>query len=336
MTENTNAPQRDHAALALFSGGLDSLLSVLFMRRLGYRVAPLFFRTPFFGPDKARHTARANGFDIEVIDITEDHLAMLHNPRYGFGRAANPCIDCHGLMFRTAAGLLPQYDAHFIISGEVLGQRPMSQRMDAMNAVGKLSGMKDLLVRPLCQKLMADTLPIREGWVNKDEMLDFQGRGRKRQMELAAELGIKEFGNPGGGCLLTEQGFGIRVHDLLGHDALNARQAEFLQFGRHFRLSDTCKLIIGKTADDNQAISDLVTVETVLKARQGPGPLGVLMCEGDIPQETLRLAASIVLRYSSKAADPSPVNYGLNYQLDDSVEVNRITDDALEPYWIKA
>ena len=335
MITDTTQPTRSHAALALFSGGLDSLLVVKFMRRLGYRIVPIFFRTPFFGPAKALQAAGANGIDIEIVDITAAHLDMLKQPRYGFGKAANPCIDCHGLMFRTAVELLPAYGAHFLVSGEVLGQRPMSQRMDAMNAVGKLSGAKDLLVRPLSQRLMPDTLPVREGWVNKSEMLDIQGRGRKRQEALAAELGITEYHNPGGGCLLTEKGYGLRVHDLLRHDTLTPRQAEFLNFGRHFRLNDTCKLIVGKTSADNQSLSELVTDELVLKAQQGPGPIGVLLCTAPPDDDTLRLAASILLRYTSKAPDTSDVEYGPNFELHGSVTVTKIDDETLEPYWIK-
>lgn len=336
MTKQNYDVTREHAALALFSGGLDSLLSVKYMQRLGYRVVPIFFRTPFFGPDKALQAARANGIEIEVIDITPEHIAMLKAPRYGFGRAANPCIDCHGLMFRKAVELLPHYDAHFLISGEVLGQRPMSQRMDAMNAVGKLSGAKELLVRPLSQRLMPDTKPILEGWVDKAEMLDIQGRSRRRQEELAAELNVSEYHNPGGGCLLTEKGFGLRVHDLLRHEMLDARQAEFLRYGRHFRLDDTCKLVVGKTSADNQSLSELVDQELVLKAEQGPGPIGVLLCSGEPCEETLVLAASIVLRYTSKAPQQSAVLTGLNYHLDRRVETSKIDDAALEPYLIKA
>jgi hypothetical protein len=212
----------------------------------------------------------------------------------------------------------------------------MSQRMDALNAVGKLSGAKDLLGRPLCQKLLTDTLPIREGWVDKDEMLDFNGRGRKPQEELAAELGIVEYTNPGGGCLLTEQGFGQRVHDLLRHGTLDARQAHFLRFGRHFRLSPTCKLVVGKTAGDNQSLSDLVTEETVLKAGHGSGPIGVLLCAGAPDNATLALAASIVLRYTSQAEDPSLVRYGRNFHLEGGVTVSKLDEPTLNEYMIKA
>jgi tRNA U34 2-thiouridine synthase MnmA/TrmU len=153
-------------ALALFSGGLDSLLSVFWMKKLGYEVIPIFFETPFFSSEKAIRVATANELDLKIIDFSLEHLNMLKSPVYGYGKHYNPCIDCHGLMFRTLKQYLDVYQADFVISGEVLNQRPMSQRYDAMNAVKKLSTIGDLIIRPLCQKRLTDTLPIREGWVN--------------------------------------------------------------------------------------------------------------------------------------------------------------------------
>jgi len=157
--------KKKYRCFALFSGGLDSMLAVLHMHKLGYEVIPIFFETPFFNSKNAKKVAESIGFELMVHDLTELHLEMLKNPRYGFGKNMNPCIDCHGLMFKEAGRLMKEYNVDFLISGEVMGQRPMSQRKDAMNAVGKLSEVKDLLVRPLSQKLLTDTLPIREEWV---------------------------------------------------------------------------------------------------------------------------------------------------------------------------
>lgn len=197
--------KRKHKAIALFSGGLDSILAVLHMQKLGYEVIPIFFESPFYPASKARHGAKIAGLKLEIIDITPELVEVLKSPRYGFGKHMNPCIDCHGMMFRKAAEMLEKYKADFLISGEVMGQRPMSQRPDSMNAVAKLSGVRELLVRPLCQRFLMDTKPITEGWVDKEELLDFNGRGRHAQFALAKEYGLTGYDNPGGGCLLTEK-----------------------------------------------------------------------------------------------------------------------------------
>ncbi len=326
---------RQHKAIALFSGGLDSVLAVKYMQKLGYEVIPVFFQTPFFGPKRALWAAKAANIEIKVVDITPDYLEMLKNPRYGYGKALNPCIDCHGFMFYKAAELLKEWNADFLISGEVVGQRPMSQRPDAMNAVRKISGASDLIIRPLCQKRLPDTLPITEGWVKKDEMLDLYGRGRKRQMELAEEFGIEDFHNPGGGCMLTEKGFGFRARDLLDHDMLTERNSQFLLYGRHFRLNDRMKLVVGKTSGDNQSISDLVTDEMVLKAETSPGPIAVIQHTETPNDEEISLAASIVLHFTPKSPDEGKVFYGLNYQLESSVIVKKPSREEVSEYWLK-
>ena len=324
--------KREYSALALFSGGLDSVLSVKYMQKLGYRVIPIFFKTPFFGPRKAIEAAKQAGIRVEVIDLTDEHLEMMKNPKYGFGKSLNPCIDCHGIMFRKAGELLKQYNAHFLISGEVLGQRPMSQRADAMNAVKKISGVADLIVRPLCQKLISDTLPVREGWVNKDELLDFQGRGRKRQMELAAELGIEEYSNPGGGCLLTETGLKSKLADLRDNNMLDPINASFLRLGRHFRINENMKLIVGKTSRDIKIIADMVTTQPVLKVPNMRGPIGVIFHLGIVSPAEIELAARIVLYFTSKEVKSAEVRYGQNYALNNSITVENVNEDFINKY----
>lgn len=301
--------QHPHKALALFSGGLDSLLSVLYMRKLGYEVIPIFFRTPFFTEVRAVNTARANGFEIEVIDITDVHVEMLHNPVYGFGKNFNPCIDCHGLMFKTAGNLLQHYGAHFLISGEVLSQRPMSQRKDAMNAVGKLSGFRDLLIRPLSQKLLDDTLPVREGWIAKEEMLDLSGRSRKPQMALAKELGVVTYPSPAGGCLLTDVNFSFRLRELMAHALLAHDDIHLLRYGRHFRLSETVKFIVGREAQDNDGMLSLNVADLYFLIEHIPGPLGILK-GSKITEDDIRLAAAILAYYNKKADDHCIAIYG--------------------------
>ncbi len=326
--------KKEHKALALFSGGLDSLLSVLYMQKLGYEIIPIFFETPFFTAEKPMYAAKLAKLDLKVVNVENIYLEMLVAPKYGYGKNFNPCIDCHGFMFRIAASKMEEYEADFLISGEVLGQRPMSQRYDALNSVRKLSGVKDLIVRPLCQKLLKDTLPITEGWVDKSEMLDIQGRGRHRQIALAKELGLTEFTNPGGGCSLTDKGYSLRLKDLNNNGMLDLDYIKFLKYGRHFRISENTKLIVGRKSTDNNAMAEIVTTETVLKVLDIPGPMGIINSKNPISDEDLRIAASIVLRFTVKANDKDEISYGLNFQLENKIIVEKIDQYELKQYTI--
>ena len=326
--------KRDKRCFALFSGGLDSVLSAKYMSILGYDVLPIFFETPFFKPDKAIKSAKMIGLNLIVHDLTEVYISMLAKPRYGYGKNMNPCIDCHGMMFRTAGELMEEYNVDFLISGEVLGQRPMSQRKDAMNSVGKLSLKKDLLVRPLSQKLLADSLPIREGWVDKNEMLDIQGRARYRQIDLAAKLGIHDFENPGGGCLLTDIGYGMKVKDLFEHDVLELKYIKLLSYGRHFRINPNLKLIVGKNENDNDNIEELITDETVMLVEDFAGPLAVLQANAEISEKDLEICANILLRYSSQAPEEADINFGLNHELINTITATKMSDETMKKYKI--
>jgi tRNA-uridine 2-sulfurtransferase len=326
--------EKKYKCFALFSGGLDSMLAVLHMHKLGYEVIPIFFETPFFTAKNAVKAAESIGFELMVHDLTELHLEMLKNPRYGFGKNMNPCIDCHGLMFREAGRLMKEHNVDFMISGEVMGQRPMSQRKDAMNAVGKLSEVKDLLVRPLSQKLLADTLPIREGWVKKEEMLDIQGRGRHRQMALAKEFGVDEYQTPGGGCLLTDIGYSRKLKDLMQHEMMDVKSLNFLKIGRHFRLNDEVKMIVGRNNDDNEALGKIATDEIVFQTADFPGPLGVIQSNRELSEEEIEFAASLILRYNSKIKESGEVNYGMNFKLDSLIETQKMEPEEAEKYLI--
>ncbi len=310
------------------------MLSVLHMSELGYEVLPIFFKSLFFGPKNALKAAKQIDYKLIVHDISEKHLEMLKNPRYGFGKNMNPCIDCHGLMFKEAAQLMEQYKIDFIISGEVLGQRPMSQRHDALNAVGKLSKVKDLLIRPLTQKLLTDTIPIREGWVKKEDMLDIQGRGRYRQIEMAKKYRITFYQNPGGGCLLTDTGYSRRLRDLVDHDMMEMKFIEFLKVGRHFRISDNLKIIVGRNENDNDALTNLAVYEIVLQAKDFPGPSGILNSMIQPAEEEIKVAASLLLRYCNKAPETSKVVYGKKNQLQQAVEVKKMPAAKVEEYLI--
>ncbi|NLO44873.1 MAG: tRNA (5-methylaminomethyl-2-thiouridylate)-methyltransferase [Candidatus Cloacimonetes bacterium] len=291
---------KKHSAIALFSGGLDSLLVVKYMEKLGYTIYPVYFATPYMPAQRALEAALDNGINLIVRDISSEHIQMMENPVYGFGKNINPCIDCHGLMFRLAGEMLEELGADFIVSGEVMGQRPMSQRKTALNMVAKLCGYQDLLIRPLSQKLLKDTLPIAEGWVDKDDMFDISGRGRNRQLELAAELGIEKFPSPAGGCLLTDRGFTQRIRDLQEHHQFDEMNIELLRFGRHFRLNEKTKLIVGRNMAENVALEEISEALITLKAVEHIGPFAVLTSL-DFDEEILELALEIFWYYHTKA-----------------------------------
>jgi len=320
--------------LALFSGGMDSLIAIFWMKKLGFEVQPIFFETPFFSSKKAQRLADLNEFELTVIDLTKEHLEMLVNPRYGYGKHFNPCIDCHGLMFRTLKKYLVEFKADFVISGEVLNQRPMSQRYDAMNAVKKLSTIGDLIVRPLSQKRLPDTLPIREGWVNKEDLLDIVGRSRAEQMKIAERLGLKGVTNSGGGCLLTDKGYTLRLKEIVDHGQLTLQHIRYLKVGRHFRLTDTLKLVINRDMHEMDYLESIITDETVIKCQNVTGPLGVIISGDVVPPEVLRIAAGILLRYAPKAGDGEPVCYGKQFGLENTVVCDKFTDVQIDPYRI--
>ena len=322
-----------HSAVALFSGGLDSILAVKWMQRLGYQIHSVFFATPYLTPDKAIKSAQANDIPLMVKDITNAHLKMIQKPKHGYGKHHNPCIDCHALMFNLAGQMLKELNASFIISGEVLGQRPMSQRRHALMQVAQSSQMQELIIRPLSQKLLPDTKAILEGWVKKDDMLDFQGRGRSLQIELAKELGIQDYPSPGGGCLLTDRNFTLRLRDLISHNQDNPFQIELLKWGRHFRLSPTLKLIVGRNKDDNQGLNQAAGKLPRMQIEDVLGPLGVLSSP-DASPEQLHLAASILLSYSNKAPNPGKIIYSIDSIESAQILAHKSSKDFLAQYKI--
>jgi tRNA(Ile)-lysidine synthase TilS/MesJ len=285
-------------ALCVYSGGLDSTLAAAVMRAQSIEVLALFFETPFFSASRAEKSAQASGLPFRVVNITRRHLEILKNPRHGYGRHMNPCIDCHTLMFRIAGELLEEEGARFVVTGEVLGQRPMSQNKGALNLIARESGLGERLLRPLSAKHLPVTLPEKEGWVNRDLLLDFNGRSRKPQMALARHLNITEYPAPAGGCLLTEKDFSNRLRDLLSSKPdPETREFELLKIGRHFRVAPHCKLIVGRNKVENDAIVDLAGREDfVLSTVSVPGP--TVLVSGQGPEDGLPIAAAVTAAYS--------------------------------------
>lgn len=283
--------------VGLISGGLDSILAARVLIEQGIEVIGVSFITPFFGAEGAKVAAARLGIPLTVIDITERHLKMLRSPRYGYGGGMNPCLDCHILMLQEAGRLMVAEGADFLFTGEVLGQRPMSQNKGALRLVEKGSGYEGRILRPLSARLLPETIPEQEGLVNRERLLAISGRSRRVQLELAERYGIEHYQTPAGGCLLTDPIFARRLRDLFSHqDQPEVRDIELLKVGRHLRLSPGVKLIVGRNAQENERIAQLVVKRDVLlKVKEYPGPL-CLIPGGYM--DSIDEAAAICLRYS--------------------------------------
>jgi tRNA U34 2-thiouridine synthase MnmA/TrmU len=291
-------------ALGLCSGGLDSILSALVLRRQGIEVAWITFETPFFSADKARRAARLNDIPITVRNITPTYLEMLKNPPAGYGKHMNPCMDCHALMFRLAGEAMVAEGFDFLFSGEVSGQRPMSQNKASLRYVEKRSGFDGHIVRPLSARQLPVTPAEEQGLVDRERLLDFSGRSRKPQMALARELGVTDYPSPAGGCLLTDKGYSTRLRDLMDHGIPLTEPALYLlKHGRHIRLTPETKLIVGRTRPDNETIEGYVNPDTDLQFKvQGfPGPLA-LIPGGCNDRDVVARAAAVVAGYSKAPA----------------------------------
>ena len=290
-------------ALGLISGGLDSILSALVLKEQGIEVTWINFKTPFFGSDRARRAARMTGIPLRVENITDAYIKMLKNPNCGYGTNMNPCLDCHALMLEIAGSMMKGEGFDFLFTGEVVGQRPMSQTKPSLRYVEKRSGFAGHILRPLSAKLLPPTIPEERGLVDRERLLDISGRSRKRQIKLAETFGISDYPSPGGGCLLTDPAFSRRVKDLLQHqEECQERDFELLKFGRHFRLGHNVKVIVGRTKEENKQIVALTDPDKdiLLHTTNIPGPTTLIPFGGST--ETVHEAASLCAAYS-KAED---------------------------------
>ena len=289
-------------ALGLCSGGLDSMLSALVLQNQGISVEWVTFETPFFSPEKAQKAGQMMDIPVTIINITPIYLDMLKNPPGGFGKYLNPCLDCHALMFRLAGKVMEEKGYDFLFSGEVLGQRPMSQTRSSLRYVEKHSGYDGFILRPLSAKRLPETLPEKKGWVNRKLLLDITGRSRKRQMTLANEFGLKSYPAPAGGCLLTNKGYCIRLKDLFARSSeYTERGLYLLKYGRHFRLEDGSKIIIGRSKSDNEHLIEYYDSkeDVLIHLFQIPGPT-VLIPKAS-SYHNIELAVRIATGYSKAA-----------------------------------
>lgn len=293
-------------AISLFSGGLDSQLAVCLIKDQGIEVIGVNFVTPFFAvEERTKQAAQDLGIEYHHLDISADYMDILKNPVYGYGKNMNPCIDCHAYMFKRAGQLLHEYNASFLFSGEVLGQRPMSQNKSSLQAVNKLSGYSGFILRPLSAQLLAPTTPETEGWVDRSRLLDISGRSRTRQMQLAEHYGIKNYPSPAGGCLLTQENFSRRLKTLLSlkPDA-TAADTEILKVGRHIYIDSDQLLVIGRNHAENLQLENLARPgDYLFKVVDRPGPLGLLRLNRIADSAHVEFAARIVARYSDAKSE---------------------------------
>ena len=283
---------------SLVSGGLDSRLAVRLLQRAGAEVTGLCFETPFFGSAAARKAAAALGIELVVVDFTDTELRIVENPPHGFGGAMNPCIDCHAAMIRRAGEMMSERGWDFVATGEVMGQRPMSQNRQALVTVAKSSGLEGRLIRPLSAKLLEPTIPETEGKIDREMLLDIRGRSRERQIALAKEFGIVDYPSPAGGCKLTESGYGHKLKDLLVHEGFGDRRlVELLSVGRHFRLPDGTGLVVGRDSGENEILRGEESRGVLVDSGDLPGPTALLIGGPKSPEDFGR-ARRIVLAYT--------------------------------------
>ncbi len=296
--------QKPIRGLGLCSGGLDSILSALVLKDQGIDVTWICFETPFFSDEKARRASQATDVPLIVRSIFPTYLSMLKDPPAGYGQYMNPCMDCHALMFKLAGETMQADGFDFLFSGEVLGQRPMSQTYPSLRYVAKQSGMDGYIVRPLSAKRLPESIPEQRGWIDREQLLSLSGRSRKPQIRLAAQYGISSYPAPAGGCLLTDKGYSHRLRDIFDHQkAYTEAELHLLKYGRHLRLDPHTKVIVGRTRKENESIEKWIDAgkDTVLKTMGYPGPTAVIP-GGSEAEAPVNQAAAICAGYSKAPA----------------------------------
>jgi hypothetical protein len=304
-----NEDMKNTTALALFSGGLDSTLACRVVAKQGIKVIAVKFVTPFFGyellqkqDEYIRHIKETSGIDVILKDITVPYLELLKNPAHGFGKYFNPCIDCKIFLLSQAKKMMPEIGASFLVTGEVVGQRPMSQRRDTLRIIERDSGCEGILVRPLCAKNLVATQAENEGLIDREQLLDFSGRNRTPQMKLAEQLGITDYPAPAGGCILADPILSLRIQKYYEkHKRINPGDILLMMVGRQFKLPSGGWLVVGRDETENSKIENLrQSRDWLLWPKDIPGPSAILRYV-NAPEE-LETAAAIVVSYSKKSA----------------------------------
>ena len=339
MTKNQNQT----TALALYSGGLDSTLACRVVAKQGIKVVAVKFVTPFFGyellkiqDEYIRKIKETSGIDVILKDVTVPYLELLKKPAHGFGKNFNPCIDCKIFLLSEAKKMMPEIGASFLITGEVVGQRPMSQRRDALRVIERDSGCESILVRPLCAKNLSPTQAELDGLIDRDQLLAFNGRNRTPQIKLAEQFGITDYPSPAGGCILADPILSVRIQEYYQQNKnIVPEDILLLLMGRQFNLPTGGWLVVGRNELENEKIEGLLQPDDwLLETKDIPGPTAILRYSSK--QEELETAASIVVRYSKKSA----VGHGSAVIIADQNGVKheidaRPLDDAIFQPWQK-
>lgn len=297
-------------AVALLSGGLDSMLAIRILQDQDVQVEALHFQTVFTCcKSAAARAAQRLGVRLSVVEQKDDYLELVKRPRYGYGKGANPCIDCRIYMFQLARCFADEVGAPVVASGEVLGQRPKSQKRRHLAIIAQQSGLADRLLRPLSARLLPATFAERLGWIDRERLLGIAGRSRKRLIALARGYGFPEIPAPSSGCALTSTTFAPKVHDLVGLDPASRRwDFELLKVGRHLRIDASTKAIVGRREEENRLLEAMFSApdaraDALVAPHNFAGPSVLLV--GPADEENLALAGGLVLRYG-KSPDAEP------------------------------
>ena len=316
--------EKKKKVVALLSGGLDSQLAIKMMQEQGFDVSAVAIKTPFCDFDCGRGCGfeireRADDLDVNLktVYLGDEYIEMLKKPKHGIGAGFNPCVDCRSMMFDAAKKHMEEIGAEFIISGEVLGQRPMSQHAPALRTIEKESDLVGKIVRPLSAALLPETIPEKDGLIKRENLGMIRGRTRRNQLDMAKKYGIENPPNAGGGCLLTEPQFGIKAKDLFEHKKNpTINDIDLLKIGRHFRLDEETKFVVGRNKDENEMIKAIALPDDILlESKDFVGPVSIL--RGVNSKKHIEFASSVTLRYSDAPNDKTLI---VSIKQSDSVE----------------
>lgn len=328
-------------AILLFSGGLDSILAARMMKDQEVEILAFNLITPFRTCNRkrcqseAKQFAKALNIPLRIREAKEEYIQIIKNPKHGYGKNINPCIDCRIFMFSEARTMMQKEEAQFIVTGEVLGERPMSQRHWAMKRIEREAKLEGLVLRPLSAKCMKPTQPEIKGWIDREKLLAIQGRNRKPQIALAKKYGIHDYPDPAGGCLLTDPHFTKRLKDSLKYGEEQLNDMQLLRVGRHYRLKSGAKIIIGRNKIENQIIEDYAPDNGLLMkmAKEIKSPTTLLNRHRD--GDDIDLAGALTLRYSDHLSDEGEVEiWNKNGKAIELRNVKKGNDKELIPYRI--
>lgn len=316
-------------ALALLSGGLDSILAIKLIQEQGIKVIALSFTSPFFGnKELLTKVAKKLKIPLKIIKLDKEYLRIVRHPKHGYGKNINPCIDCKIFMLKKAKQYAKSIKAKFIFTGEVAGQRPMSQQPKTLRLIEKQAGLKGKLLRPLSAGLLPETEPEKKGWVDRNKLLAIQGRTRRLQLELAKKYKIKTYSSPGGGCLLTYREYAGKLRDLFKYKKrTNETNILLLKIGRHFRFGKS-KIMVGKDEQDNKQLLKLKQkTDLAFEVHDVGSPITIL--QGEKTKKAIEIAARLTARYSDAKRNKVVVKYGKE-KLNKEIAVKQIKDKEIK------